>query len=154
MSESLSPYQSNFVTALFLPPELPLRQSWDRLQRCDRAEMPSDTGILRPLRPCLPTTLPMAPGSAQGGTITYPTDGSKMSELRQPTGYPSSSAGLSAPRSPRRLCSMKPVVRTARATGNMPRQLFGKDDAPYPQDSALCWESQGLDIHSWLGTHK
>lgn len=26
--------------------ELPLRQSWDRLQRCDRAEMPNDTGRL------------------------------------------------------------------------------------------------------------
>lgn len=172
-SESLSPYQSNFATALFLPPELPLRQSWDRLQRCNRAEMPNDTGRLSDLSDRLPMTLPMAPGSVQGGTITHPTDGETNAqtleakcleshrELRQPTGHPSSSAGFSALRSPRRLCSMKPVVRAAGATGNMPRQLFGKDDASHPEDSgpswpraALCWETQGLDIQSWLGTHK
>lgn len=86
--------------------ELPLRQSWDRLQRCNRAEMPNDTGRLSDLSDRLPTTLPMAPGSVQGGTTTHPTDGETNAqtleakcleshrELRQPTGHPSSSAGL------------------------------------------------------------
>lgn len=38
-------------------------------------------------------------------------------EPRQPVGHPGSSAGFSAPRSPRRLCRTEPEVRTAWATG-------------------------------------
>lgn len=85
-----------------------------------------------------------------------PDTGSKLLSshrgLRQQIGNPSSSFGFSAPRSPRRLCSMKPG-----ALGRMPRQFLGKDSAPYLRpllaygsstlgnqdlDSSLAWHTQ------------
>lgn len=55
------------------------------------------------------------------------------------------------------MCSMKPGVRTSQALGRTPKQLFGEDSAPYPEDAgptepraALGWETQGLHASSGL----
>lgn len=87
--------------------ELPLRQSWDRLQRCDRAEMPNDTGRLS--QTLSPHYLSKGSGECTRRNYYPPTNGETNAqtleakcqeshrELRQPTGHPSSSAGFLHP---------------------------------------------------------